>query len=92
MNHSIKTEMINANKVWSFGEFAIVQNKKKITKFKVIAMFSETSLDQQRKLSDRNRYFKVIKKSLDEICHLLGLQRVKLGVVPFTHRSQRGRP
>ena len=36
--------------------------KKKITKFKVIAMFSETSLDQQRKLSDRNRYFKVIKK------------------------------
>ena len=66
--------------------------KKKITKFKVIAMFSETSLDQQRKLSDRNRYFKVIKKSLDEICHLLGLQRVKLGVVPFTHRSQRGRP
>ena len=72
----------------NFGEFGLVQNNK-ITKF--IAMFSETSLDQQRKLSDRNRYiFQGNKKILDEICHLLGLQRVKLGVVPFTHRSQMG--
>ena len=53
MNHSIKTEMIM--QIRSFEGFGLIQNNK-ITKFEVIAMFSETSLDQQRKLSDRNRY------------------------------------